>query len=548
MAHCGAGGAAPAGLLRSPGLGRKGLPRKGPGERRRLKAVVSEQLSRDVLRLLREEIHTDTILSVSGSLFKVHRAVLLARAPSFHSHIIEHTSSDLTNELVPVDGVEASEFKAFLQIVYSSNKSIKSYEEEIVKKLKVGSLMPEKGPDVSFPQYRTSSDRFLGKGEIPEDITGGGDSFISKDDYDLEPASELGGDLLKLYTNQYYPDIDICVDGKSFRAHRAILSARSSYFAAMLSGCWAESSQECVTLQGITHVEMNVMMHFIYGGTLDFPEKANVGQILNVADMYGLEGLREVAIYILRRDYCNFFQKPVPRTWASILECLIIAHSVRVESLFADCMNCVISHFARFWSERSFANVPPEIQKMCLSMQIQSLNHGNAAFLLMESDRLIMGLPRVKWTEAALSMASQLQEECVSFIVENFSRIIESENFTLLLQSQAMSSTAHLLDKIFKAIEDGITAENSCSLLMALDTLLNSESTKEMGFTCRIQAVRDKLWTFLVQSFYAVRHTESWKLMHLDDQQKIQAAALDKGDDRRLGRRPVLTSSQEARL
>ncbi|XP_021018311.2 AP2-interacting clathrin-endocytosis protein isoform X3 [Mus caroli] len=223
----------------------------------------------------------------------------------------------------------------------------------------------------------------------------------------------------------------------------------------------------------------------------------------------------------------------------------MIAHSVGVESLFADCMSCIISHFARFWSERSFANVPPEIQKTCLSMQIQSLNHVNAAFLLMESDRLIMGLPRVKWTEAALSMASQLQEECVTFIVENFSQIIDSESFTLLLQSQAMSSTAHLLDKIFKAIEDNITAENSCSLLMALDTLLNSESTKEMGFTCRIQAVRDKLWTFLVQSFYAVRHTESWKLMHLDDQQKIQAAALDKGDDRRLGRKPVLTSSQQ---
>lgn len=43
-----------------------------------------------------------------------------------------------------------------------------------------------------------------------------------------------------------------------------------------------------------------------------------------------------------------------------------------------------------------------------------------------------------------------------------------------------MSSTAHLLDKIFKAIEDNITTENSCSLLMTLDTLLNSESTKEM--------------------------------------------------------------------
>ncbi|XP_052054695.1 BTB/POZ domain-containing protein 8 isoform X2 [Apodemus sylvaticus] len=545
MAHCGAGGGAPAGLLRSPELGRKGMPRKGPGERRRLKAAVSEQLSSDVLRLLREEIHTDTILSVGGSLFKVHKAVLLARAPGFHSHIIGHTSSDLTNELVPVDGVDASELKAFLQIVYSSNKSIKIHEKEILKKMKVGSVMLEKEAIMSLLQCRTSSDCLLGKREIPEDITAGGNSFISKDDHGLELASELGGDLLKLYRSQYYPDIDICVDGKSFKAHRAILSARSRYFASMLSGCWAESFQECVTLQGITHAEMNVMMHFIYGGTLDFPEKANVGQILNVADMYGLEGLREVAIYVLRRDYCNFFQKPVSGTWASILECLIIAHSVRVESLFADCLNYIVSHFARFWSERSFANVPPEIQKTCLSMQIQSLNHVNAAFLLMESDRLIMGLPRVKWTEATLSMASQLQEECVTFIVENFSQIIESENFTLLLQSQAMSSTAYLLDKLFKAIEDNITAENSCSLLMALDKLLNSENIKDMGFTCKIQAVRDKLWTFLVQSFYAVRHTESWKLMHIDDQQKIQAAALDKGDARRPGRKPVLTSSQQ---
>ncbi|XP_076403047.1 BTB/POZ domain-containing protein 8 isoform X2 [Peromyscus maniculatus bairdii] len=486
MAHCAAGGAAPAALLRSPGPGRKGPPRKGPGERRRLKAVVSEQLSRDVLRLLREEIHTDTVLSVGGSLFKVHRAVLLARAPGFHFHVIGQTPRGLTNELVPVDNVEASELRAFLQIVYSSNKSIKNYEEEILKKMKVESVMPETKPDVSFQDCGDSSTCSSGKHEIPEDITGGGSSFISSDNYDLEPASELGEDLLKLYMKQCCPDIDICADGKSFRAHRAILSARSGYFAAMLSGCWAESSQECVTLQGITHVEMNVVMHFIYGGTLDFPDKANVGQILNVADMYGLEGLREVAVYILRRDYCNFFQKPVPRTLASILECLIIAHSVGVESLFADCMNWIISHFARFWSERSFANVPPEIQKTCLSMLIQSL-------------------------------------------------------------SQAMSSTAHLLDKIFKAIEDNITTENSCSLLMALDTLLNSESTKEMGFTCKIRAVRDKLWVFLVQSFYAVRHTEGWRLMHIDDQQKIQAAAFDKGDDRRLGRKPVLTSSQQRR-
>lgn len=44
--------------------------------------------------------------------------------------------------------------------------------------------------------------------------------FSFKDIYDLEPASELGEDLLKLYVKHCCPDIDIYVDGKSFKAHR----------------------------------------------------------------------------------------------------------------------------------------------------------------------------------------------------------------------------------------------------------------------------------------------------------------------------------------
>ncbi|KAI6052606.1 BTB/POZ domain-containing protein 8 isoform X1 [Marmota monax] len=548
MARCEEGATVPVALLGSPGVCSKGLQRKGLCERRRLKATVSEQLSQDMLRLLREEIHTDVTFSTDYTLFKAHKAVLLVRVPDFYFHIIGQTSDSITNhEPIPLENVEALEFRTFLQIVYSSNRDIKNYEEEICRKMKAESGILQKKLDFNFQKCKNSSDYSLQKHEISEDINDRDDSLISNDNYDLEPASELGEDLLKLYVKHCCPDIDIYVDGKRFKAHRAILSARSSYFAAMLSGCWAESSQEYITLQGINHVEMNVMMHFIYGGILDFPDKANVGQILNMADMYGLEGLKEVAIYILRRDYCNFFQKPISRTLTSILECLIIAHSVGVESLFADCMKWIVKHFARFWSERSFANVPPEIQKKCLNMLIQSLNDKNAAFLLMESDRLIISLPRVKWTEAALTMASQLQEECIAFIVENFSKIIQSENFILLLQSQAMSSTADLLDKILKAIEENITTENSCSLLMAVDTLLNSENTKEMGFTCKIQALRDKLWIFLVQSFYAVRHTESWKLMSTDDQQKIQAAAFDKGDDRRLGKKPIFSSSQQRR-
>ncbi|NXF31527.1 K1107 protein, partial [Nyctibius bracteatus] len=162
----------------------------------------------------------------------------------------------------------------------------------------------------------------------------------------------------------------------------------------------------------------------------------------------------------------------------------------------------------------------------------------------MESDRLINSLPQVKWTETAVALASRLQEECIMFIVANFLHVVQSEGFSILLQAQAMSSKPDLLELIFNAIEKSINNENSCFLLVAVDTLLDSTNVKEMGFTCKIQALRDKLWVFLVQSFYAVRHTESWKLMRPDHQQKIQAAAFDKGDDRRLGKKPVFTSSQ----
>ncbi|NXW29232.1 BTBD8 protein, partial [Phaetusa simplex] len=174
----------------------------------------------------------------------------------------------------------------------------------------------------------------------------------------LEAASVLGEDLMMLYKKCYCPDINICVEGKVFQAHRAILCARSSYFAAMLSGSWAESSQEHITLQGNFH---SCCSCFLFS------------RMLGIADMYGLDGLKEVAIYILKRDYCNFFQKPVPGKQQPVLECMAIAHSVGADNLYAACMKWVGKHFAKCLSERSFASLPTELQNNCLVMLIKSL-------------------------------------------------------------------------------------------------------------------------------------------------------------------------------
>ncbi|KFV45513.1 BTB/POZ domain-containing protein 8, partial [Gavia stellata] len=217
------------------------------------------------------------------------------------------------------------------RLVYSSDKNLKEVEEPaMMKKVLEPKLIQEN--NIAALQNTETNVSCLGDDQrtsvdqnTPSNAT-------------LETASVLGEDLMMLYKKCCCPDINICIEGKYFHAHRAILCARSSYFAAMLSGSWAESSQEHITLQGISHVEMSVILHFIYGGILDVPDKVDIGRMLGIADMYGLDGLKEVAIYILKRDYCNFFQKPVPGKQQPVLECMAIAHSLGVENLYAACM------------------------------------------------------------------------------------------------------------------------------------------------------------------------------------------------------------------
>ncbi|XP_057285159.1 BTB/POZ domain-containing protein 8 isoform X1 [Pezoporus wallicus] len=553
MARCGTG-ATPKGL--------------GPAavERQRLKEALAEQLRHDVGRLLAEGACSDVTICTGPVALQAHRAVLLARAPRLFAALDDGRPR---REMLRMDGVEPAECRRFLRLVYSSDKNLKEAEEPAMIKKVLEPKLVQEDNTATLQNTQTNAsclgdsikppvdqDASSGAGqkevasspcieqELPAVVSDAESNKATAGNSKLETASVLGEDLMMLYKKCCCPDINICVEGKEFQAHRAILCARSSYFAAMLSGSWAESSQERITLQGISHVEMSVILHFIYGGILDFPDKVDVGRMLSIADMYGLDGLKEVAIYILKRDYCNFFQKPVPGKHQPVLECMAIAHLLGVENLYAACMKWVGKHFAKCLSEKSFASLPTELQNNCLVMLINSLSHKNAVFLLMESDHLINSLPQVKWTEPAVALASRLQEECVTFIVANFLHVVQSEGFSTLLQAQAMSSKPDLLELIFNATEKSINNENSCFLLVAVDTLLDSTNVKEMGFTCKIQALRDKLWVFLVQSFYAVRHTESWKLMRPDHQQKIQAAAFDKGDDRRLGKKPVFTSSQ----
>ncbi|XP_066547786.1 BTB/POZ domain-containing protein 8 [Amia ocellicauda] len=502
----------------------------------KLKKSLASGLSEDLHRLLKEGSLSDVTLCVGSVTFQAHKAILLARAP----HLLKN--SVVNSHVVHLEDVEPSELESFLQQVYTADTDVSG----------LGALGAEAGRQTGLE----CQDEACGENErrsdtCPwEDLPG---ASSPSDSSTLEPASILGADLLSLYKSGDSSDVSIQVGTQIFKAHRAILSVRSHYFSAMLSGNWLESSQQHISLHGVGPAEMDIVLQFIYGAVLDLPPGVPIGQVVSVADMYTLDGLRDVAEFLLMRDYCRFFPKTIDGIQKTVLECLSLTHAFGLRRLYALCSRWIAEHFVKCWSERYFALLTPEVQRECLTTIKNTVNIINVVSLLKKTEHLISSLPEVKWAKQALALATELQEDCLAFTVAHFRQVTYMAGFELFHEMAEFDSESDLMKKMFLAIKNGITIENCCSLFLTVDTLLglevpNGADCTEEGFKYEVGALRLKLWTFLVQSFYAVRHTEGWNRLPLVHREEIQAAALDKGDNRRLAKKPIFSSSQQQHL
>ncbi|XP_036426340.1 AP2-interacting clathrin-endocytosis protein isoform X2 [Colossoma macropomum] len=528
-----------------------------------LRKCLASALSGDLDRLLQEEQEVDVTLCVgSGLRLQAHRAVLLARAP----HLLQGAAS--TALVIHLQGIEPTALKEIIRRVYT--------EDKCLGKVTSGSA----GLD-------SHSALLNGAAGETEDL----ELHVSShaDSVHLEPASGLGTDLLALYERGEASDISIQVGERVFSAHRAILCARSQYFRAMLCGSWMESSRQCITLQGLGPDEMEILLHFMYGAILDLPPGTNVSQVVLAADMLGLEGLKDMAEMVLTRDYCRFFPKPVEGVQRSILECLAISHSIGLQNLYSSCVGSekhekvgrvfpsaldvrcfhaasavgrsvrwVAEHFVKCWSERSFAILPQELQRDCLNTVIKNMTVQSVVSVLCDSEQLIGSLPEVKWAKQVQSLASELQEQCLNTIVTHLPRVIHTTAFHSLRRREEFTRDPTLLRKVCVAVREGVTVENCCELFSAVDQLsghsdadiltaesANQEQEEVEPFRREVCLLHARLWTFLLQSLFAVRHTRGWDTLPPRHRERILAATLDTGDCRRLSKKPVLTSSQK---
>ncbi|XP_029987444.1 AP2-interacting clathrin-endocytosis protein isoform X2 [Sphaeramia orbicularis] len=488
-----------------------------------LKRCLSSALSADLNRLLQEELEADVCLCAASGSLQAHRAVLLARAP----HLLQGQShKDPTTVHIP--SYELTGLKEFIRRVYTAEQSMRS-----------GKIIPD--TEGSAPQSTMSV-------PDPADLHNSTDSGAVV----LEAASGLGADLLDLYQRAEQCDITIQVSEQVFSCHRAILCARSQYFRAMLSGSWMESSRQCITLQGLGPEEMEILLQFMYGAIVDLPSGASASQVVLAADMLGLEGLKDVVEMVLTRDYCRFFPKPMDGVQRTILECLSLTHALGLQSLHILCKRWIAEHFVKTWSERNFSLLSTELHRACFTAVAETMTVQNAVTMLCGTEQLISSLPEVKWAQQVRTLATELQEESLHVIVQHLPKVIHTQGFQDLRRREEFTREPTLLRKLCSAIREGVTVDNSCELFTAVDQLcgdgVEDESIlgqkQEESFRQEIYSLRGRLWTFLLQTFYAVRHTQGWETLSSKHRDRILADAIDKGDNRRLGKKPVFSSSQ----
>ena len=123
----------------------------------------------------------------------------------------------------------------------------------------------------------------------------------------------LAKDLIIMLNNKEFSDITICIEGKEIHAHKAVLSARSTYFEAMFSYDFKEADKNKVVLKDVVSFDLFYnLLEFMYSDMTRINVK-NVFDMLSLAEEYGVASYKEkceilLSKYITISTVCLIFR------------------------------------------------------------------------------------------------------------------------------------------------------------------------------------------------------------------------------------------------
>lgn len=108
-----------------------------------------------------------------------------------------------------------------------------------------------------------------------------------------EPVSRLSTDISSIYESGKFADCTVACEGKEFRCHKSILSARSTVFDAMFTHDMEENRKSKLSIVDLDSETVQDMIIYIYSGKVSgLDTKAD--RLLSAAEKYDLRELKSM--------------------------------------------------------------------------------------------------------------------------------------------------------------------------------------------------------------------------------------------------------------
>ncbi|XP_067683137.1 kelch-like protein 24 [Haliotis asinina] len=155
--------------------------------------------------------------------------------------------------------------------------------------------------------------------------------------------------LGRLLSDEKHADVEVIIDKKSFKCHKAILIAMSPYFDAMFSSGMRESVSGVVKMEGIESDVFSSILMYIYQG-YDVVQEGNAENMLKAASILQME--------ILQKRCEDFLSKKI-----SVDNCLLrwrVACAHDCKNLRKAAWAFILEHFEELTSNEEIQCLEPE--------------------------------------------------------------------------------------------------------------------------------------------------------------------------------------------
>lgn len=99
-----------------------------------------------------------------------------------------------------------------------------------------------------------------------------------------------------LVNNPLFSDVTFVVEGQKVLAHRSILYSRCEYFRGMFEVGMRETTAKEISVPGVNYVVFLGVMEYIYTGIVTLTDGSQAVGLLQAADMFGLDALRQQCV------------------------------------------------------------------------------------------------------------------------------------------------------------------------------------------------------------------------------------------------------------